>query len=248
MLPSETRSSQFGLISGIRQPNSDMVLDAAPASIFTPEARKGQLYVVAEADQDVARGRDACQLVIQTIRRLFYDDSSFSITAALRKAISAANKALYDQNFHAPPQKRAVVGVSCAVVKGNDLYIAQILPAQAYVLAGGKLRALPAIAAWGAAPPTAALFKPGAVGASLSIEPEFYRATLNMGDTLLLCSSNLAQVLGQADVTRLLRGTMLEDLADELGELCAEHQLTEAHALAVASRPALSPAAQADPL
>ena len=59
MAPFETRSSQFGLVSGIRQPNSDMLLEAVPASLFTPESRKGQLYIVAEADQDVARGRDA---------------------------------------------------------------------------------------------------------------------------------------------------------------------------------------------
>src|SRR5688500_19602904 len=66
----ETRSSQFGLVSGIRQASSDMVLVAEPAGLFAPEARKGQLYIIAEADQDVARGRDACQLVSRTIRKL----------------------------------------------------------------------------------------------------------------------------------------------------------------------------------
>src|SRR6266508_4042182 len=248
MPPFETRSSQFGLISGIRQPNSDMVLQAAPAGLFTPEARKGQLFVVAEADQDVARGRDACQLVIHTIRKLFYDDSSFSVTSALRKAISAANKLLYEQNFSASPQKRAVVGVTCAVVKGNDLYIAQIQPAQAYVLAGGKLRALPPIPAWGVAPDITTFFKPGAVGASLSIEPEFYRAVLNIGDTLLMCTSNLTRLIGQNDATRLLRAVLLDDIADGLADMCTEHQITEGHGLIVGVRAALSPAAQAEPL
>src|ERR671924_2354792 len=95
----ETRSSQFGLISGIRQPRSDMILVAEPAGLFAPEARKGQLYIIAEAAQDLARGRDACQLVSQTIRKQFYENSSYSVTSALRKAISAANKALYQHNF-----------------------------------------------------------------------------------------------------------------------------------------------------
>src|SRR6185503_17749220 len=122
----EMRSSQFGLISGIRQPSSDMVLVSEPAGLFAPEARKGQMYIVAETDQDVARGRDACQLVIRTIRKLFYEDSSYSVTSSLRKAVSAANKALYQHNFSVMAQKRAVVGVTCAVVKGNDRYIAQV--------------------------------------------------------------------------------------------------------------------------
>ena len=47
MPPFETRSSQFGLVSGMRQKSSDMVLVAEPAGLFAPEARKGQLYIVA---------------------------------------------------------------------------------------------------------------------------------------------------------------------------------------------------------
>ena len=158
MPPFETRSSQFGLVSGIRQTNSDMVLVAEPAGLFAPEARKGQLYIVAEADQDVARGRDACQLASRTIRKLFYGDSSYSVTSALRKAISAANRALYEHNFSVSPAKRAVVGVTCAVIKGNDLYIAQILPAQAYVLSDGKLRGIPTVPAWNQAEPSSTAF------------------------------------------------------------------------------------------
>ena len=246
----ETRSSQFGLVSGIRQTSSDMVLVAEPAGLFAPEARKGQLYIVAEADQDVARGRDACQLASRTIRKLFYGDSSYSVTSALRKAISAANKALYEHNFSVSPAKRAVVGVTCAVIKGNDLYIAQILPAQSYVLSDGKLRAIPDRPGLepGRVRLRPAFIKPGALGASLSVEPEFYRALLRPGDALLLCSSNLARLLGQDDVLRLLRAGDPAEIADRLAEFCKQNALTEAHGIAAAVRPPLSPAAQAAPL
>jgi hypothetical protein len=245
----ETRSSQFGLVSGIRQTRSDLVLVAEPAGLFAPEARKGQLYIVAEADQDVARGRDACQLASRTIRKLFYGDSSYSVTSALRKAISAANKALYEHNFSVSPAKRAVVGVTCAVIKGNDLYIAQILPAQSYVLSDGKLRAIPTVPAWNQAESgSTAFIKPGALGASLSVEPEFYRALLRPGDALLLCSSNLARLLGPADVLRLLRAGDPAAIIDRLADFCKQNALTEAHSIAAAIRPPLSPAAQAAPL
>ncbi|HEX9371665.1 MAG TPA: hypothetical protein VF897_11705, partial [Roseiflexaceae bacterium] len=249
MPPFETRSSQFGLVSGIRQPRSDMVLVAEPSGLFTPEARKGQLYVVVEADQDVARGRDACQLVVRTIHRLFYEDSSYSVTAALRKAISGANKALYEQNFSVAPQKRAVVGATCAVVKGADLYVAQVLPAQAYVLAGARLRALPPNFSWNPGHASGApLIKPSAIGASLSIETEFYRAVLSPGDVLMLCTSNLAQLLTQEDVLRLLRSPDPTDIAEELLAICGQNNLSEAHGLSALVCPPLSPAAQAAPL
>ena len=112
MPPFETRSGQFGLVSGIQQPHSDLILAAEPSGLFAPEARKGQLYIIAEAEGDVARGRDACQLAIKTIRKLFYDDSSYSVTSSLRKAIVAANKALYEHNFSVAAPKRAVVGAT----------------------------------------------------------------------------------------------------------------------------------------
>jgi serine/threonine protein phosphatase PrpC len=249
MPPFETRSSQFGLVSGIRQPASDMVLVAEPAGLFAPEARKGQLYIVAEAEGDVARGRDACQLAIKTIRRLFYEDSSYSVTSSLRKAISATNRVLYEHNFSVAAPKRAVVGMTCAVLKGGDLYIAQILPAQVYILSAGKLRALPPSLSWNSAAATPSPFlKPSALGASLSVEPEFYRAVLHPGDALLICTSNLARMLGQEDMQRRLRSLDPTDISDGLVALCQQNALPEAHGLALVAAPPLSPAAQLAPM
>lgn len=230
----ETRSRQFGLVSGIQQPASDMVLAVEPAGALAPAARKGRLYIVAETAQDVARGRDACQLVCRTVRKHFYDDPSFSVTSSLRKALLAANQALYQQNFGAPAPKRAHVGVTCVVVKGEDLYIAQLRPAQAYLLAEGTLRALPASGAWRQRPEqSAAYFQPNALGNSLTLEPEFFRAVLRPGDGLLLVTSNLAGVLGREAVTRLLRAAEPGDAADGLVALCREHGIAEAHGLAL---------------
>jgi hypothetical protein len=226
-----------------------MVLVAEPVALFAPEARKGQLYIVAEAEGDVARGRDACQIVLRAIRKVFYDDSSYSVTAALRKAIIAANKALYEHNFGVSSQKRAIVGVSCAVIKDDDLYLAQVLPSQAYLLAEGKLRALPTHTSWNPAQTGVTTFvKPGAIGSSLTVEPEFYRAVLRPGDMALLCSSNLARLLGRDDVLRLARLSDPESIADELLGLCKREGLTDAHAIAATLHAPLSPAAQAAPL
>ncbi|HWQ15096.1 MAG TPA: hypothetical protein VNL77_20025, partial [Roseiflexaceae bacterium] len=245
----ETRSRQFGLVSGIPQPASDMVLVAEPAGLFTPEARKGRLYIVAETDQDVARGRDACQLVCRVIRRQFYGDTSFSVTASLRKALVAANQALYQQNVGAPPQKRGFVGVTCAVVKGEDVYVAQVKPAQAYLMAEGRLRALPPGAGWRQGPERAtAYFKPNALGKSLTVEPEFFRAVMRPGDGLLLCTSNLAPLLSRDAVTRLLRAPEPGEVSERLVALCREHGVDEAHGLVVGAYAALSPAARAAPL
>src|SRR5918997_543384 len=94
-----TSIAQWGLVSGIRQDESDLVVVVPPPSRFSPEARKGQLIVVVEAEGDVSRGRSACGLVAKTIHEAYYTDASASITSSLRKALKAANVALYQFNF-----------------------------------------------------------------------------------------------------------------------------------------------------
>lgn len=245
----ETRSSQFGLLGGLRQTTSDLILVAEPASVFAPEARKGRLYIIAELDRDVPRGQDACQMVLNTIRRQFYGDSSYSVTAALRKAVSAANKALYHQNFGAAPDKRALVGVTCAVVKERDLYLAQVAPTQCFVLAEGRLRALPAVAAWsGGTPAAQPLIKPRALGTSLTVEPELYRAVLEPGDSVLLSNTRLAAALDREALVRLLRGSDPDLVVEGLHELSRRSGPLDAHALSFSLVPALSAAARNAPL
>lgn len=245
----ETRTDQFGLVSGIRQSTSDLITIAEPGTLFAPEARKGRLYLVTEADQDPSKGRDACQLIARTVRKTFYDDSSFSVTAALRAAIRAANKALYQHNFNVADHRRAYVGLTCAVVKGRDLFIAQVAPAQAYVWTEGKLRALPTHPSWNPAHLSAMpFFQTGALGHSLFVEPEFYRCPMIAGDAVILCSSNVAPLLDRAEVDSLLRCQDPAAAIERLHLLCRQYGLSEAHALMIELLPGLSPAARTAPL
>lgn len=245
----DIRSSQLGLLSGIRQNHTDMVSISEPAALFAPEARKGQLYIIAEAEGDMSRGRDACQLVLRTIRKVFYDDSSYSVTSALRKAIVAANKALYEHNFNASAQKRAFVGITCVVIKDNDLYAAQVRPAQFYLWAEGKLRSLPEhVSSTGPSSPSMPLLKPNAVGSSLTIEPDFYRAVLKPNDTVILCSSNLGKYINQVEAEHLAHQATTDAMIEQLATLCKAFDQQDAHALAIRINPAISPAAQAAPL
>jgi hypothetical protein len=245
----ETHTSQFGLVSGIRQPASDLIMVVEPSSLFAPEARKGRLYIVAEADREAVRSLVACQLVIRTIRKAFYDDASFSITASLRAAIREANKLLYQQNVKAPSHQRPCVGLTCAVIKDADLFIAQVAPAQAYVWTEGALRALPTPTTWSAAHVSATPFiKTAAVGASLFIEPEFYRCRLQPGDGLALCSSSIARFLSREDVEQTLHHQAPNEASDNLYTLCRQHQLDDAHTIIIEVLPPISPDARDAPL
>ncbi len=225
---------QIGLIGGMRQELSDLITVAEPTAPFAPEVRKGHLYLLAEPATDAPRSNQACQLVLRTLRRAFYEDTTYSVTSALRAAIRAANKALYEHNVVLAAVKRVPVGVTCAVFKDGDLFIAQVQPAQAYVLSEGQLRALPAHPSWDPAHVSVAPFaRSGALGASLFIEPELYRCVLRPGDAALFCTEALAQLLERETVADLLRTADGATMIDELARYAAAAELGDLHALAL---------------
>jgi hypothetical protein len=236
-----TTISQWGLVSGIRQTHSDMIVVSAPRSPFSPEARKGQLVLVVEAEGDVARGRPACALVAQTIRETFYADGSMSITSSLRHALKAANAALYQHNFNAPPHKRALVGVTCAVFHGSDVFITQVPPSQAFIAHTAKLRALPVPLSWTNGANVAATYRQGAIGTSLGSEPEFFRSVIQPGDTIVLCSSNVARLLGKQQAEQLICYADAASIAEELYSVCRAANLPEAHTIVIEAVPGSAP-------
>jgi hypothetical protein len=223
--------TQWGLVSGVRQAQSDMIVVCAPRSPFSIEARKGQLVVVVEAEGDVARGRQACELVATTISETFYADGSTSITSSLRQAIKAANNALYQYNFSAPAHKRALVGATCAVVHGSDLYLTQVPPAQAFLSHTTQLRALPLPLAWTNGANPAAAHRQGALGTSLGSEPEFSRAVLQPGDIVVLCASNIVRLLSRHQAEQLICYSDGPTIAEEFYKLCRSANLPESHAV-----------------
>lgn len=238
----ETHASQLSLVGGIRQQVSDMITVAEPRSPLSSEARKGILYILVEAEVTAPRSQQICLLAAQTVRRAFYENPTFSITAAMRRAIAAANKAIYEQNISQSAGKRATVGITVAVLKGSDLFIAQVQPAQIYVLSEGTLRALPSHPSWDPAHFSVAPFtRSGALGASLFIDPEMYRCALLPNESVILCTSGFSQLLSRDETNSLLHLQDTDAAVERLLCVANEHNVGNAHALVIELRPSLSP-------
>lgn len=245
----DTRTKQFGLIGGVRQAESDYITVFEPTSLFMPETRKGNLYIVTETDNELSHGHEACLLVSRQIRKTFYADDTFSVTAALRAAIRAANQALYKFNFDTEPGQRAYVGVSCVVIRGADLYIAQVTPAQAYLWCADTLRALPGHSFWDTAHTTVSHYaKLGALGASLFVEPDLYRNQIHAGDALLVCSSTMSRMLANNNVAQFLRFQDPAASSESLLTLCEQQRLPRTHGLVLEIAASRAPTVRPDNL
>ena len=229
-----TRSVQFGQMSGDNSSSEELILMCEAIDPMSVEARKGELYVLIEGGTDHHKHRSAIQMLMRTIQRLFYENASFSIHASLRRAIMAANQGLYEYNIAHMPQQRISFGMTCAVIKGNDLYIAQILPAQTYILSEGQMRSIPAGPLWRqSAQSTNAAVSNGLLGGSLSVEPEFYRAALLQREGLILVTSNMARILGRDDMAPIMRSGDVGMMAEGMHAVLRDATIGDVYGIAI---------------
>jgi serine/threonine protein phosphatase PrpC len=225
---------QFGIEGGVRIADTERIALVEPKSLFASDSRKGNLYILVEQDHHGSSGKEASLIALRMFQKSFYDDTSLSVTSSLRAAMRAANKSIYHYNLNVPSNKKAYIGVTCAVLKGNDLFVAQVIPSQAYVLTEGKLRALPVHPSWNPVHSSVAPFlKSGALGSSLFVEPELYRCPLRSNDSFLLCSSTIAQILRQQDVEQIVQHQDIHEALELVYALCKQYEIQDALACMV---------------
>ncbi len=145
---------------------------------------KGNLYLLVTARTAGSRLRETTRLVSDTIRREYYYDESAGIVVCLEKAIKAANKKLAHQKERlGGDETNGPIGVAAAVVRGNELYVVTVGPAEAYLIRQARLSTLPDPHRERGLPTT-------------EIEPDVWRGEISVGDSVVLASPNLVARLG----------------------------------------------------
>ena len=172
------------------------------------------LYVLIDLNGDTASS------VLDELKRRITDaywSMPGSVTSALRAAITAGGEWLMDRNTTTPVADRQTGGMTCAVLRGTEVYIAQAGLACAYVTQHGSIERLPA--------PDAEPMPP--LGMSRANDIRFAHAELQPGDGLLLTDArapsripieSIASAMVDAGIETALRN--LEHLAGD-GDLIA---------------------------
>ena len=167
-----------------RLPDSpDTVVPEEP-TIGSIVRSKGNLYLLVTARTPGSKLREVTRLVSDTIRREYYYDESAGIVVCLEKAIKAANKKLGHQKDRlGGDDTNGPIGVAAAVVRGNELYVVTVGPAEAYLIRQARLSTLPDPHRERGLPTT-------------DIEPDVWRGEISVGDSVVLASPNLVARLG----------------------------------------------------
>ena len=163
----------------------DTVVVVEP-SVGSVARSKGNLYLIVTSTIASQRAQEATQLAAETIRSEFYYDESAGIRVCLEKAIGAANKRLAHQRDRLALQGDGLngpIGIGVAVVRGNELYVGTIWPAEAYLIRQARLSTLP--------DPHRERGLP-----TKDLEPDVWRGEISVGDSLVLVSPNVMAKLG----------------------------------------------------
>ncbi|MDY7079994.1 MAG: hypothetical protein SXV54_24205 [Chloroflexota bacterium] len=208
-----TNSATEPVVGTLRVADGLGVKDVAPyATTLSPpphaaRSREGErLFILLDLVGPVSPHlyRELREVVTQT-----YWAATGSITAALRQAAAAANRHLFQVNLHADPSDRYDGGLSCAVLRDEDLFILRAGPAHACFLHEGYLECFSRGEAL------------SPLGTGQLADARLHHTFTAPGDKLLLASSPLIQGAGAAGISRVLALAGVQDVLEGLEQVGA---------------------------
>jgi hypothetical protein len=148
-----------------------------------PDDDADELYIIIEPAN--AGSEEYTAQLVDVIAQLYARDA-LSLTGALTRALRAAHEHLRDWNRQSLPEHRVGAGVTCLAVRRAEAYVAQAGRALAYVrTAAGDVRRIT---------PASSDFEQS-LGVAEDFEPALTRVALAPGDTILVASSLLDDVV-----------------------------------------------------
>ena len=147
---------------------------------------KGVLFIVVSSTVPGPRTREATQLVAETIRHEYYYDESAGVPVCLEKAVRSADRRLRGsrEGTGLPPGS---LGVAAAVIRNNELYLATLGAAEAYLVRSARLL-MPDRSA------------PDGLPGDESGPVDVWRGELSVADGLLLVSRNMTETVGTEEL------------------------------------------------
>ena len=198
------------------------------------DGKRETLLIIAEPTEPSKQGA-MCAKFIAAIRDVYAASTHNDPILALTAAIEAANDALYHNNRSTTPGTRVFLGLTCLVMRDHDLIICQVPPTQLILAQNGSPVILPSFDTWRADYQPHTDSGQQGLGAAETATPVLYRAVLEEGDLIVLCSSNLARLLATDDEGDLgpLLGTDPHLAVEYLHNLAERNGLDPAYAAAI---------------
>ncbi len=241
----QVATAQLSIMDGAWQESPDNIAAFDEASLFGEGLARGSLYIVTEVAGE-SEGRDVlARELVETVRRE-YATSRGSISLALTQAMRAANEFFFATNANLPPDARRIAGMTAAILRDDELFIAQAGPGMVCLMRGEELQRYPETSSWFMADESAVaewlasrdFATPGAVpiGLRRTYTPDLFHASMQSGDTIILSTRTLAHLLSAEELRDTLGHRHPDEIVASLEDLAGAADLSVI-ALRVAGEP-----------
>ena len=198
-MATENWTSQLHIIDGIASEDAPEIAYAQRAD---HRGRAASLYILAEPDRPGSEPFIG-ELVSQIGEEFLEGEGS--LTGILQRVIRDRHADLLEWNRTSLPRDQASYGISCLLVRENDIFLMQLGPCLAYYRHDGRLLRR--------RPSTDASMEP--LGGSESSAPQFSQLELSGDDWVLLISSAVTTTIGE-EAIGALRASPAEDVLPAL--------------------------------
>lgn len=167
-------------------------------------ATKGLIFVVCDGMGGHAAGQIASELACKTFIDVYLNHPSTEVEAALRGAVNAANRYVYDVSVSVPGRKGMGTTLTALLLVQDRAYLCQVGDSRLYRLQNGELKQLSEDHTWiedairqGMVSPSEADTHPyrhvllRAIGTEATVPCDVESFELVQGDVFLLCSDGL---------------------------------------------------------
>jgi len=226
--------AQLAIADGAWQESPDHLAMFDEIALFGTRTSRGTMFVVVQVEGEPEGRDDLARELIETARRE-YSVARGSITLALRQAVRATNDTLYNFNAAQPPETRRIAGMTAAVLRENEIFIAQGGSGVVCVQRGKQFRRYPDTSGW-FEPDDVKLrtwlaarkfVTPGSapLGFRRDYTPDTFRVALQAGDGILIATRALAHLLSNAEVLDTLAEHHPDEISASLEELAGAADL-----------------------
>ena len=206
-------------VGKVRTIDEDSILTADLSFGVNSESSKFLLLAVADGMVGHAKGEEASKIALNAIARSvipeLFNDTPF--TELLEKGIQNANQDILDYTAKYPESSGMGTTSVCAVVKGNEVHLANVGDSRAYAVSDDEIRPLTkdhsyvqALVDEGKITQAEAREHPKkniitkAVGISPSVEADKSILTLGSDESLLLCCDGVIAHLPDEDIHKII--------------------------------------------
>lgn len=199
-------STRFATTVG---PSSDERESASdPVGVREPtlgaQARtKGSLYLLAQLTGTGAAAASARE-ALAVLEREYYHDLTGGVPVALERAVSAANRLIYQHRGRLGVPERNRIGLVGVVIHGRDAHVVRIGAPAVVLVRGGRLYEVPAAGAAADGGRTSHRRLAVSLGGELGIRALAWQGALADGDRIALVSRHLARVVGRDELRNSL--------------------------------------------